>query len=79
MSRLISFIVLNFCIAGFLLAAHPDDRIVSRISPPAGFERISVPDGTFGAVLRDLKLKPKGTNARNQKGEEIDQRDLGIV
>jgi hypothetical protein len=42
-----------------------------RFQPPSGFERVSVSDGTFGAILRDLKLKPEGTNARNQKGEDI--------
>ena len=41
-------------------SAEGADTLAQRISPPPGFERASVPAGSWAAWLRGLPLKPKG-------------------
>ena len=66
--HMLSIIVL--CLTANLLFAEPN-TLLSRFDTPAGYERVSVPEGSFAAMLKNLKLKPEGTNARNSAGEEI--------
>jgi hypothetical protein len=56
--------VLSVCGAAVLFAAPRGDTVTSRISPPAGFQRIPVADDSFAASLRHLNLKRPRTNAQ---------------
>ncbi len=42
--------------------------IAQRFAPPAGYRRVAVAPGTYGAWLRDLPLKPAGTPVRLHNG-----------
>ncbi len=57
-------VVLSVCGAVVLLAEPRNDTVTSRISPPPGFQRIPVADGSFAASLRHLNLRSPGMNAR---------------
>ena len=37
------------------------ERLTQRFAPPAGFVRVPAPEGSFGAWLRGLPLKPAGS------------------
>jgi hypothetical protein len=69
MSRLSMLAVLSVCGAVVLLAEPRNDTVISRISPPPGFQRIQVTDGSFAASLRHINLKRPGTNAQ-VRGED---------
>ncbi|MCL6611325.1 MAG: DUF4846 domain-containing protein [Peptococcaceae bacterium] len=49
--------------------------ILERISPPAGFTRVEAPDGSFGRYLRDLPLKPHGSQVKYYNGS-VKTRDV---
>ncbi|MBN1207754.1 MAG: DUF4846 domain-containing protein [Myxococcaceae bacterium] len=53
----------------------PKDARVRRLEdsfpPPAGYTRVAVEAGTFGAWLRGLPLRPEGTPVRDFRGGEI--------
>ncbi len=60
------------------LARYPwlskDARVRSleaALPPPSGYTRVSVEEGTFGAWLRGLPLRPEGTPVRDFRGGEI--------
>ena len=33
-----------------------------RLAPPPGYEKVKLTEGTFGSVLRNLPLKPAGSD-----------------
>ncbi|MDY7227355.1 DUF4846 domain-containing protein [Hyalangium rubrum] len=43
----------------------------TTFAPPAGYTRVSVEEGSFGAWLRTLPLRPEGTPVRDFRGGEI--------
>jgi predicted esterase len=49
--------------------AAPADRLDVRFAtPPSGFARVDVAEGTFGAMLRSLPLAPAGTPVVDYRG-----------
>jgi len=44
------------------------DRLIDRIAPPNGFERLTVDDGSFAEWLRHLPLRPPQTPVRLYDG-----------
>lgn len=66
------------CLALPLLAGAPwphaaDSRpLRERIAPPAGYTRMPVPEGSFGAWLRELPLKPGLPPVVRFDGEPVD-------
>jgi hypothetical protein len=46
----------------------PGARLVRRFAPPAGFDRVDLAPGSFGAWLRALPLLPTGTPVRSYRG-----------
>jgi hypothetical protein len=61
--------------AGGLISSGPISLIneegmtaAERISPPEGFERIILEEGSFGEYLRDLPLKPHGSPVKYYDG-----------
>ncbi len=70
MKKFHMFPILLLSFTASVLFAEPN-VLLSRIDVPAGYERVLVPEGSFGATLKDMKLKPEGTNVRNSEGEEI--------
>jgi hypothetical protein len=47
------------------------DPLSARLPPPAGFARVSVAAGSYGAWLRHLPLRPAGTPVRSFAGREL--------
>ena len=62
--------IMVLCFTANVLFAEPN-TLSSRIDVPAGYERVSISEESFGATLKNLKLKLEGTNVRNNEGEEI--------
>ncbi len=55
---------------------NPDGMVIQkRFLTPEGFERITVEDGSFGAYLRNLPLKPHGSRVSYYNGE-VKPRDV---
>lgn len=52
-------------------APAPVDPLSGRFAPPAGFERVPLPDGSFGAWLRGLPLAAAGTPVRTFRGDVL--------
>jgi hypothetical protein len=56
----------------YLWRAEPTTQgtatLAGRIPPPAGFERVSAPSGSFAEWLRNLPLSPDGTPVRLYDG-----------
>lgn len=50
------------------LSAPAADTIEHRLAPPAGYRRVPVRPGSFGAWLRGLPLKSRGTPVRLHDG-----------
>ena len=67
----ISVILLPLCWITLLIAAPRGETVFSRFEPPSGYERVAVQDKGFAAMLRELKLKPEGTNVLSREGKEI--------
>lgn len=57
-------------------------RVRERISPPPGFERIEIEEGSFAAFLRTLPLKPHGSKVRyydgGTKGRDVHEAVLDV-
>lgn len=51
-------------------SVQTSETIEKRISVPDGFKRITVEKGSFGSWLRNLPLKPEGTNVKLWDGYE---------
>jgi hypothetical protein len=55
-----------FCCKGqndsYKIVQTSGTTVLERFNPPNGFERISVNNNSFGAFLRNLKLKPFGSS-----------------
>ncbi len=49
-------------------AATGTDRLIDRVPPPAGFERVAVLPGSFAEWLRNLPLRPPQTPVRLYDG-----------
>lgn len=54
-------------LAGMAMAPS-GDRIRTRFTPPAGAERVDLPEHSFGAYLRELPLFPAGTAVHTYDG-----------
>src|SRR5262245_61823080 len=52
------------------------DTIEARFPPPVGFRRTAVADGSFGAYLRALPLRPEGTPVRLHDGRPKRRQDV---
>lgn len=57
MKRITTVALLFICV-GFA----PPDTVKSRFQVPAGYQRVAVAPGSFGAYLQNLPLKPAGTH-----------------
>jgi len=55
----------------WLSAKTPIRPLVDAFPPPEGFARVDVEEGSFGAWLRGLPLRPAGTPVRDFAGDEI--------
>ena len=54
------------------LSPHTPIRPLSAVfAPPAGYTRVPVEDGSFGAWLRTLPLRPAGTPVLDFRGEQV--------
>jgi hypothetical protein len=53
------------------LEPRPSGTLEGRIAPPPGYERVTLPEGSFGAWLRGLPLAPTGTPVKAFDGTEI--------
>jgi hypothetical protein len=62
MKQLIAFIL--FTCLGFA----PADKVSTRFMPPAGYRKVVVAPGSFGAYLQNLPLLPPGTPTKTYKG-----------
>ena len=63
-------------------ATAESDRLDGRFrAPPAGFERVEVPRGSFGEFLRTLPLQPEGAPVVDFRGNKLhdDGRHPNIV
>ena len=52
------------------------DRLDLRFAPPEGFARIPAPEGSFGAWLRGLPLKPEGSQVFLHNGAPKGRQDV---
>ena len=50
--------MLGLAAAVLLAAPARADTLAARLAPPAGYQRVAVATGSFGAWLRELPLKP---------------------
>jgi hypothetical protein len=53
--------------------------LAEAISPPSGYTRVPVEEGSFGAWLRGLPLRPAGTPVRDFQGNDILAGDDGAL
>ncbi|MFD0765911.1 DUF4846 domain-containing protein [Mucilaginibacter lutimaris] len=60
--------ILAFILFAGLTAFTPIDNVYTRFKPAAGFMRINVSPGSFGAYLQSLPLKPMGTHTKTYTG-----------
>lgn len=53
------------------VAINPTDQetLFDRFNPPAGFQRVAAPEGSYGYYLQHLLLKPEGTNVKYYNGK----------
>jgi hypothetical protein len=51
----------------------------ARVSPPAGFARIALEEGSYGHWLRHLPMAPAGTPIRAFDGSVLDRDPLGVI
>jgi hypothetical protein len=54
----------------WLSAERPIRPLAEALPPPPGYTRVAVEEGSFGAWLRGLPLRPVGTPVRNFRGGE---------
>jgi len=55
----------------WLSAAVPIRPLAEALPPPAGYTRVPLSEGSFGAWLRGLPLRPEGTPVKDYSGEEL--------
>ncbi len=55
----------------WLAEAHSIRPLAEAIPPPSGYTRVAVEEGSFGAWLRGLPLRPAGAPVRDFRGEDI--------
>lgn len=55
------------------------DTLEQRIAPPPGFERVPVPDGSWAAWLRGLKLKPANSPVLTYTGQPKWRQDVHVA
>jgi len=60
--------IVTAILLSFLVSAAPDN-VLKRFKPPAGFEQVPVPAGSFGEWLQNLPLKPTGTPTKTYRGD----------
>jgi hypothetical protein len=58
------------------LEAAPSATLAQRIAPPAGFERVPAPDGSFAAWLRGLPMRPEGAPVLTYTGKPKWRQDV---
>lgn len=58
-------------------ASH--ESIAHRFAPPAGYQRVPLQRGDFGAWLRELPLEPAGTAVHLFDGSEKPRQDLHLA
>jgi hypothetical protein len=56
--------------------APPEATLAQRIAPPAGFERVPAPDGSFAAWLRGLPMRPEGAPVLTYTGKPKWRQDV---
>lgn len=56
--------------------AAPVATLAQRIAPPAGFERVPAPDGSFAAWLRGLPMRPEGAPVLTYTGKPKWRQDV---
>lgn len=55
------------------------DTLVERITPPAGFERVPAPSGSWAEWLRGLRLKPKDAPVLTHTGAKKWRQDVHVA
>lgn len=55
------------------------ETLMSRFDPPAGFERLANPKGSFGYYLQHLPLKPEGTQVKYYNGAIKENRGVYVA
>lgn len=55
----------------WLAAGRPIRPLSEAFAPPAGYTRVALAAGSFGAWLRELPLRPEGTPVRDFQGERV--------
>ncbi|MEB0263401.1 MULTISPECIES: DUF4846 domain-containing protein [unclassified Mucilaginibacter] len=60
--------ILAFILLIALAAFIPVDNVHTRFKPSAGYTRVAVAPGSFGAYLQGLTLKPAGTHTKTYTG-----------
>ncbi|QRO00819.1 DUF4846 domain-containing protein [Archangium violaceum] len=63
----------------WLSAERPIRSLGEAIPPPSGYSRVAVEEGSFGAWLRGLPLRPEGTPVRDFRGQELRAGDDAFV
>ena len=62
--------VLTICLRSYYTTSNPRNAAtVGAIPPPRGYERVPVPQGSYGAYLRSLPLQPKGSKLHLYSGQ----------
>lgn len=57
-------------------AQRPEASLTARFPPPAGFQRLAAPPGSFAAYLRALPLKPEGAPVLLHDGSRKHRQDV---
>ncbi len=70
------FILFGICCLFALQGVGQGTTLGTRIAPPSGYTRINAGEDSFGAYLRNLPLRPRGTKGRYFDGRE--KRDTGV-
>lgn len=60
----------------YVKSTDEGDSIRSRFDVPEGFKRYTAQKGSFGEYLQNLRLKPKGTIAKNYDGTIKEPQDV---
>jgi hypothetical protein len=60
-------------------AAADSNTVIGRFPAPPGAQRVAVDEGSFGAWLREMKLRPRGTLARYFNGKLTKQDNVAAV
>lgn len=64
---------------GWFPRSDPSQTILARIVPPPGFERMALPEGSFGEWLRNLPLKPGRPPVRLYDGRSKSNQDAHVA